>query len=194
MIPVLSGADHPFILLEVFLASAPGQSRWNTSAGFYFLLLVRITFWREKEWVFTPQKQGQWSALRTKWCVLNPAKIAWGILIFKALQCWRWCWYSSAKSGFSHQLHVWCPIAAKLRALSMQNLLPAPSFFHSQVLLRWGVHVSCYSILFLAWCATEREPPEEEAITASVTGSGLLCTGAKYSGMKVGRKDVCTDV
>lgn len=57
-----------------------------------------------------------------------------------------------------------------------------PPFFHSQVLLRQGVLIYYYLILFLAWCATETEPPEEGATIASVTGNGLLCTGAKYRG------------
>lgn len=53
------------------------------------------------------------------------------------------------ESGFSHQLSVWCSVTAKVRALRMLKLPLTPPVFHSRVLLRQGVHVRYYFVLFL---------------------------------------------
>lgn len=53
------------------------------------------------------------------------------------------------------------------------------------------MHVYLCFVLFLARCATEAEPPEEEAALPSVTGNGLRCAGAEWEG--VGRRDGCRD-
>lgn len=66
-----------------------------------------------------------------------------------------------------------------------------PPFLHSQALLEQAVHVYLCFVLFLARCATEAEPPEEEAALPSVTGNGLRCAGAEWEG--VGRRDGCKD-
>lgn len=116
------------------------------SLGFSSLLPVHIIFW-------TGNLSGvfhfHWA--RSMKC-LQDERASFSIMteiprgvIFKSLHRWGWCWYSSASSGCSHQLSVWCSIAAKPWTLRMVKLpLAHPFFFfffHIQVHLRQGVQV-----------------------------------------------------